>query len=133
MEYDPKQLFHHITLHVLALFRISLYVSSCPHIYTYIMHVSSQHLSEVLHKSAAKYPSSQNHGSVENGYIWKVTILLEGSIFDWTMGGSVPNSCPCHATCCEVLKTSGGFHTSLMEPAKAKLGQASAGSTVGAF
>ena len=85
MEYDPKQLFHHITVHVLALFRISLYVSSCPHIYTYIMHVSSQHLSEVLHKSAAKYPSSQDHGSVENGYIWKVTILLEGSIFDWTM------------------------------------------------
>ncbi len=30
-----------------------------------------------------RYSFSHNHGLVENGYIWKVTILLEGPIFDF--------------------------------------------------
>ena len=29
------------------------------------------------------YPFSHNYGSVENGGVWKVTILLEGPIFDF--------------------------------------------------
>ena len=53
------------------------------------------------------YSFSHNHGSVENGHIWKVTILAEGAIFHWTMtmGGSVPSNLESEAMVERVIQT----------------------------
>ena len=81
MEYDPKQLFHHISVHVLALFRISLYVSSCPiFIHTSCMYRLNTYLkcfTRVLQSTVPFVPGCHVLEGVED--FWWLPHFLDGA------------------------------------------------------